>query len=1736
MKQMLCKAAIRIIYASLLSCIYSSSLFAQLPVAEFTSNITSGCSPITVNFIDLSIGNPTSWSWTFGNGNTSVSQNPSAVYTDTGTYTVTLVVINSNGSDTIIKVNYITVFESPIPNFTSDITSGCSLTVQYADSSYPGSSPLTAWYWDFGDGSSSTTQSPSYTYSMAGSYYVGLTVTNLEGCSNTLLITDYAVVSEGPQAGFTSLTETGCSIPISLTFSDTSAQGSSVITAWSWDFGDSTLDNVQNPTHTFTSFGSFDINLTVTDFDNCSDSLTIIDYIIIDDFQADFSSDTTVNCSDLQVNFTDSSSPNPVSWFWDFGTGDTDTVQNPVYVYDTTGLYTVSLIASNANGCNDTIVKSNYIDFEQPVASFVADSMSNCELPFTVNFTNNSTGMGPFSYYWDFNDGSLLDTNANPSHIYITEGAYYVSLIIQDAFGCTDTLSMVEPDDSIFIARPNASIGSNPQEGCIPLTVNVTGVGSTSVVDSITSWNWNFCDTLSGSNNTSNLQSTSHTYDSIGDYIATLIITTSKGCTDTSLVTNLSSFRAGIPPDTVYFTKSDSIICYSDSVQFTDLSTDTVNTWIWQFSGANVSYEQNPWVSFVDTGWSTITLLAGLNGCYTWSATDSIYIKPPKAWYGASSYSLCSEPYEVTFTDYSWGAESWYWDFGDGDTLTGTDSAAANPTHTYLNPGFYTVALTVTNSNGCSDTKIFSPLILTSATIFVSDINIGFTADTIVGCFGVEVNFTDTTTANTPIKSIYWDFGDGDSYYTTFYDTLSFDPSTHVYSDIGTYDVTLIITELYNCTDTLVKPAYITVNGVFPDFVVDTLRGCAPLTVNFTDSSDGTSPVVSWIWDFGDSSAFDTSQNPTHTYIDTGLYDVQLIVVDSNGCTDTIWKNNYIKPTFPYPDFTYSINACLGENINITNNSVGIALNYFWDFGDGAMDSVLNPAHTYSDSGSFTIALTATDTNGCDSTMSHVISVKAFPIADFSVDTFITDCPPLVVTFSDLSTAIDDSITSWYWDFGDGGTATVQNPVHTFSYPDSFNVTLVIANSTGCSDTIVYSSLIFVGGPSGTFTFSPDSGCVPLEVTFNASAANTVNYQWDYGDGIIDTLSADSTVHIYSQSSNPTPSLLLIDSSGCVQQATGTSGSIIIDQPVASLLPSNSVVCGFDTVTFLDYSYTLNPNTTIISRFWDFGDGDTSILINPSHIYADSGIYVVTLTIVTSAGCTQSVSDTIHVTVNDSSDILTGIFIDTSNVICFGAKDGTAIISLAGGAPPYTYLWDDSLNQTTVMASGLIPGAYIVNITDANGCTITDSTTIGELPMMVISISNVVNSTCKNDNNGEATASVTGGMPPYYYLWDDNSAQTNSTATSLSGGTYNVEVTDTIGCDTSISVTIALDSILTLVFSAPDTICSGVTNMVNVTVTGGDGNYAYLWSNGSSSDSIIINIDTTTTYVLTVNDSCAQQEKDSVTIAVYPYAPIGITPLFASDCGAITVSLSDTISKPLGSTYFWDFGDGSISSDDNPDHTFTNTGTHNVILTVTFPSGCILSSSGGNYVTVDPLPLVSCDADPMTTDTRNLLIAFNSSSNGISYSWDFGDNDSSQAKDTMHLYSDTGTYKVMLTVTDTNACENICQLEIVISPYYDLEIPNAFTPNPNGSSGGQYDPTALNNDVFFPITDYVEEFHMMIFNRWGEMVFESFDINIGWDGYYQGNLSQQDIYVWKIKIRYVDDQVIERMGDITLIR
>jgi len=407
-------------------------LFAQVPISDFTSNVSTGCSPLTVSFTDLSTNSPNNWLWDFGNTNNSVLQNPSAVYTTPGTYAVTLITTNLNGSDTAVKVNYITVFQDPIADFIADTTNGCNpLSIQFSDLSTPGSSPVNSWFWDFGDGNSSSSQNPSHIFSLAATNSISLTSTDTNGCVSIFSNNNYIRITDPPQVNFTSTNPDSCGYPFVVSFTDITLLGTDPIAEWLWDFGDGGPgDSSQNPSHIYTGFGMYDVSLTATDTNTCSSSYLALNYVQIEEFIADFDMDTAVSCPDKTILFSDSSAPSPTVWTWDFGNGDSSTGQNPSALYTDTDTFAITLVAISSYGCIDTVQKE-FVNLPL-IVQFSVDSLDNCELPFQVNFTNGSSGTMPIIYEWDFDDGSPVDSSQSPTYIYNDTGVFAVSLLVID--------------------------------------------------------------------------------------------------------------------------------------------------------------------------------------------------------------------------------------------------------------------------------------------------------------------------------------------------------------------------------------------------------------------------------------------------------------------------------------------------------------------------------------------------------------------------------------------------------------------------------------------------------------------------------------------------------------------------------------------------------------------------------------------------------------------------------------------------------------------------------------------------------------------------------------------------------------------------------------------------------------------------------------------------------------------------------------------------------------------------------------------------------------------------------------------------------------------------------------------------------------------------------------------------------------------------------------------------------
>jgi len=620
-------------------------------------------------------------------------------------------------------------------------------------------------------------------------------------------------------------------------------------------------------------------------------------------------------------------------------------------------------------------------------------------------------------------------------------------------------------------------IGS-PTDGVAPLRVQFLD----SSTGYPTMWNWDFGD----GNVASGTANPVHIYSEPGIYTVSLTATSITGATSTKVRQRYIIVRDKYPLEADFLANPT----YGKAplhVQFTDCSKGAVEEWRWDFGDGGTAYEQNPSHIYQRPGKYTVTLTVSSPTAGTSTKVKEKYIIVEPSCIIEARFRVDptsgSAPLTVKFTDLSVGGPTmWEWDFGDGTT-----DMVANPTHVYKNPGTYQVRLTASSQTcepGVSETTI---------KVNPPQIKADFSADPRSGDAPLTVRFTDLSTGNPTMWA--WDFGDGAT-------DMVANP-THVYTTPGTYSVTLTASNQYT-SDTVCKTQWVTVRDVSinADFVGNPTSGYAPLTVQFTDLSTGN--PTKWLWDFGDGGIIpasedeevtceggacpppNTLQNPRHTYRLPGTYTVTLTASNQYGTSDTEVKQAYITVTANaiVADFDGTPRSgCAPLTVQFTDKSSDSPTMWNWDFGDGGIipasteenvtceggacpppNTLQNPRHTYTVPGTYTVTLTASNQFGATGTVTKqaFITVESCPAikADFDGVPRSGEAP-LSVSFTDRS---NGNPTMWAWDFGDGATDMIANPVHTYTREGKYTVTLT-ASSTYGSDTISKSEFITVNTP-----------------------------------------------------------------------------------------------------------------------------------------------------------------------------------------------------------------------------------------------------------------------------------------------------------------------------------------------------------------------------------------------------------------------------------------------------------------------------------------------------------------------------------------------------------------------------------------------------------------------------------------------------------------------------------------------
>ncbi len=1171
------------------------------PTAAYNATPIFACNPtLTTNFNNLSSGNGLTYSWNFGDGTPlSTEEMPSHEYTSVGQFSPRLTVTNDVGcSDSIIFTNYIdlTGFSS---GFSATSTTGCT-PFQPTFNTNSGSNATYAW--TFGDGGTDTGETTTHGFTTPGDYTVTLIATNLNGCSDTIIQTNYIHASPGPNINFSANDTVACNFPFTVNFTNSTPNTQSVL----WNFGDGTTSTASNPTHTYNASGEFTVLLTLTDNMGCTNTLTKANYIKIILPIANVSADIQKGCAPLSVNFTDIStiSPAATSWLWNFGDGQTATGQNPNHIYSDTGHYNVSLIVTNAEGCSDTILMSDFIKTGiKPTAEFVGDSLFGCH-PLKTQFTDLSTGYGNEWHWYFVNDGE--STEQNPMHTFQDTLFVDVALVVSHN-GCQDSIMK---ENYVYVRYPKPVFTAvNPISCGAPhaVTFNNTSQGGTD-------YYWQF-----GDGTTSVLQNPSHTYNNPGTYSVELrVFNDTNMCADSTkqmFLIKISDLQAS-------FNFTPPVICQFDSVHFFDNSSSNflIKQWKWyfgdgyaDFTSGDTAVHQYLTSDIYDL---RLTVIDSLGCTKSLLLNDTLIVNSLPSPRFISNKTRGCPPLSAQFTDLSFNQQpstmnGWLWDFGDG-----TSSTSQNPLHVYADTGSYSVTLTVTDVRGCDSTYTMTNYIQLSYPVP------NYTSDTIV-CSGDLLCFTNHSTGSNLVYE--WNYGDGTP-------TSGLPDVTHTfYTDTtSTIPVTLKVTDEYGCEKSFIRNVLVS-KPVANFYALSQTSDCPPFNAQFYDNSD--LDIISWQWNFGDTISGNNNQSyiedPQHIFVNSGSYDITLSVMNSRGCRDTTQKNDYIFVDGPRGTFDFTPKfGCAPLTVTFTSNTENTA-EFLWVFGDGGSATGNTITYTFNDGGFYLPVLVLKDslntalgdTSYCMVTLVSNDTIKVIDgIANFSTTDSLY-CMSEQVAFTDLSTG-NGPIDQWLWDFGDSNTNTTQNPTHGYATSGDFEVTLTVWVDS-CEKSISHWVHVF-NYPAVQVIITDTLGCSPFETDFYVVPESVVPdgilWEWDFNDGT-STVPYQNTDHQFSQSGQYTTNLTITFGSGCEHTYEFPVNITVYPTPNAEFTFDNNYVYPGTPINFTEQS-----TGDVFSWFWNYGDGNSDITQNTTHSYPNSGYHRVSLIVTSSQGCQDSIS------------------------------------------------------------------------------------------------------------------------------------------------------------------------------------------------------------------------------------------------------------------------------------------------------------------------------------------------------------------------------------------------------------------------------------------------------------------------------------------------------------------------------
>lgn len=783
---------------------------------------------------------------------------------------------------------------------------------------------------------------------------------------------------------------------------------------------------------------------------------------------------------------------------------------------------------------------------------------------------------------------------------------------------------------------------------------------------------------------------------------------------------------------------------------------------------------------------------------------------------------------------------------------------------------------------------------------------------------------------------------------------------------------------------------------------------------------------------------------------------------------------------------------CGTSNGSATASVTGGSAPYTYAWSSGASTSF----DTGLSAGSY--SLTVTDATGCSSLTNFIIG-PGIPPANINFTITNVDC------YGAATGSIDATVTG-----GGGGAASYLwsngSTTNVISGLTSGMYILTVNLPSGCTA----SDTAFITQPPQPLQVNINKTNVTCNGLSNGTAAASISggtapysIGWSTGATTMAIGGLGASTYTYT----------VTDDNGC-----NFSGSVIITEPTAISVGATlitPVTC--NGLSDGMCSLTIGGGTGSLEVVW----ATTPVQIGNTASGLAVGTYSYIIT--DDNGCTL----TNPIVMTEPAPL--NLSLTVNNAQCYDADNGSIQVNVSGGTAPYTITLNSIAMMNGATLNSLAPGSYTALVTDNNGCSTNQTVTITE-PDPVSLITSPDLTICPGDTI-TLYAYSTGGTGVYTYSWNNGLGNSISQVIAPTmTTTYTVTVTDQNGC-TSVPgntlVTVNDINNINLTLTGNTTICEGESVLLSANLTNGIGTYTAVWNGGVLTGfgphTFVPAGDTV--FTITVTDVCLNSITQSIPVTVHPLPVINLPALSASACGYVMVEFSNSEPVQAGDSYTWLIAGATYNFPD-PTHQFNASGNYPITLTIENVYGCSSSETISANITVFPQVDAIIDAVSHTANEFTPIIQFiNASLFADTYSWDFGDGSTSTEATPNHTYSSTGNYVVTMVGNNQYGCPDTVSMEVQIIPEHTLYVPNAFTPNGDGW-----------NDVFAAKGTHILEYEMRIFDRWGEQIFYTQSLDGGWDGTYRGELSKEDVFVYKIKYKTNDKEVLQKEGHVSLLK